>query len=95
MGKLKDKVVGKTKQAVAEVLGDGNLNEEGKEQARTIEPTKSEPPRKQLGNLDKLTRPTLAAQFALKTRRTDKGEEIVQSGIEAEHGQPPNRGRRH
>ena len=39
MGKLKDKVVGKTKQAVAEIIGDGKLNEDGKEQARTIEPT--------------------------------------------------------
>ena len=46
MGKLKDKVVGKTKQAVAEIIGDGKLNEEGKEQARTIEPTNSEPPGK-------------------------------------------------
>ena len=34
LGKLKDKVVGKTKQAVAEIIGDGKLNEEGKEQAR-------------------------------------------------------------
>ena len=34
MGKLKDKVVGKTKQAVAEIIGDGKSNEEGKEQAR-------------------------------------------------------------
>lgn len=61
MGKLKDKVVGKTKQAVAEIIGDGKLNEDGKEQARTIEPTNSEPPGKPLGNLDKLTWPTLAA----------------------------------
>jgi hypothetical protein len=29
MGKLKDKVVGKTKQAVAEIIGDGKSNEEG------------------------------------------------------------------
>ena len=42
-------------QAVAEIIGDGKLNEEGKEQARTIEPTNSEPPGKPLGNLDKLT----------------------------------------
>ena len=46
MGKLKDKVVGKTKQAVAEIIGDGKLNEGGKEQARTIEPTNSELPGK-------------------------------------------------
>ena len=46
MGKIKDKVVGKTKQAVAEIIGDGKLNEDGKEQARTIEPTNSEPPGK-------------------------------------------------
>jgi hypothetical protein len=32
MGKLKDKVVGKTKQVVAEVTGDGKLAEEGKKQ---------------------------------------------------------------
>jgi len=37
MGKLKDKVVGKTKQAVAEIIGDRKLNEEGEEQVRTIE----------------------------------------------------------
>ena len=55
MGKLKDRVVGKTKQAVAEIIGGGKLNEDGKEQARTIEPTNSEPPGKPLGNLDKLT----------------------------------------
>ena len=55
MGKLKDKVVGKTKQAVAEIIGDRKLNEEGKEQVRTIESTNGEPPGKPLGNLDKLT----------------------------------------
>ena len=34
-GQLKDKVVGKTKQAVGEIIGDGKLNEEGKEQTRS------------------------------------------------------------
>jgi uncharacterized protein YjbJ (UPF0337 family) len=34
MGKLKDKVVGKTKQVVAEFTGDGKLAEEGTEQAK-------------------------------------------------------------
>lgn len=29
-----NKIAGKTKQLVAEVIGDGKLNEEGKEQAR-------------------------------------------------------------
>jgi uncharacterized protein YjbJ (UPF0337 family) len=32
MTKLKDKVVGKTKQLVAELIGDGRLREEGKQQ---------------------------------------------------------------
>ena len=50
MGKLTDKVAGKTKQVIAEVTGDGKLAEEGKEQAR-----KEEKPSKTLGNLDKLT----------------------------------------
>jgi hypothetical protein len=57
-GQLKVKVVGKTKQAVGEIIGDGKLNEEGKEQARTTEPTNSEPPRKSLGNLEKSPDPT-------------------------------------
>jgi len=50
MGKLKDKI--KTKEAVAEVTGDGKLAEEGKEQVKKSE---SEPLIKPLGNLDKLT----------------------------------------
>jgi uncharacterized protein YjbJ (UPF0337 family) len=49
MAKLKDKIVGKTKEVVAEVTADGKLAEEGKEQAR-----KDNDP-KPLGNLDKLT----------------------------------------
>jgi uncharacterized protein YjbJ (UPF0337 family) len=49
MGKLKDKVAGKAKQAVAEVTGDGRLVEEGTQQSK-----KSEPVVKPLGNLDKL-----------------------------------------
>jgi uncharacterized protein YjbJ (UPF0337 family) len=52
MGKLKDKVVGKAKQIVAEVTGDPKLAEEGKQQARKDE---KEPPVKPFGNLDKLT----------------------------------------
>ena len=52
MVKLKDKLVGKTKEVVAEVTGDGKLAEEGKEQARKGE---REPPVKPFGNLDKLT----------------------------------------
>jgi uncharacterized protein YjbJ (UPF0337 family) len=50
MAKFKEKIVGKAKEAVAEITGDGKLAEEGKEQAR-----KSETERKPLGNLDKLT----------------------------------------
>jgi uncharacterized protein YjbJ (UPF0337 family) len=50
MAKLKDKVVGKTKEVVAEVIGDGKLAEQGKEQVR-----KGETEQKPLGNLDKLT----------------------------------------
>jgi uncharacterized protein YjbJ (UPF0337 family) len=34
MGTITDKVVGKTKQIVAEVTGDGKLAEEGKEQVK-------------------------------------------------------------
>jgi uncharacterized protein YjbJ (UPF0337 family) len=52
MVKLKDKVVGKTKEVVAEVTGAGKLAEEGKEQARKGE---REPAAKPFGNLDKLT----------------------------------------
>jgi uncharacterized protein YjbJ (UPF0337 family) len=52
MGKLKDKVVGKTKEAVAEVTSDGKLAEEGREQ---VKKSQSEAVVKPLGNLDKLT----------------------------------------
>jgi uncharacterized protein YjbJ (UPF0337 family) len=52
MGKLTNKVVGKTKQAVAELTGDGKLAEEGKEQVKKGE---KEPVLKPLGDLDKLT----------------------------------------
>ena len=48
----KDTVVGKGKQVVAEVIGDGKLAEEGKEQVRKSE---KEPAVKPFGNLDKLT----------------------------------------
>ena len=51
MAKLKDKVVGKTKEVVAEVTGDGKLAEEGKEQVKKGE----REPLKPLGDLDKLT----------------------------------------
>lgn len=37
MGVLKDKVAGKTKQVVAELTGDGELSEEGKDQVREAE----------------------------------------------------------
>ena len=52
MGKVKDRLVGKIKEAVAEVTGDGKLAEEGREQARKAE---KEPGAKPLGNLDNLT----------------------------------------
>lgn len=52
MGKIKDKVVGKTKQAVAKVTGDDKLAEEGKRQDRKAD---NEPLVKPFGNLDKLT----------------------------------------
>jgi hypothetical protein len=51
MGKIKDKVAGKTKQVVAEFTGDGKLAEEGKEQVKKSE----QEPAKPLGNLDRLT----------------------------------------
>jgi uncharacterized protein YjbJ (UPF0337 family) len=40
---LKDKTAGKTKQIIAEVIGDGELAEEGKEQVRKGEREKDEP----------------------------------------------------
>jgi uncharacterized protein YjbJ (UPF0337 family) len=52
MGKLKDKVVGKTKEVVAEVTGDCQLAEDGKKQTRKGE---KQPAVKPFGNLDKLT----------------------------------------
>jgi uncharacterized protein YjbJ (UPF0337 family) len=52
MGKVKDRLVGKAKEAIAEVIGDGKLAEEGKEQ---VEKAAKEPGAKPLGNLDKLT----------------------------------------
>lgn len=48
MGKLKEKIVGRAKQVIAEVTGDGKLAEEGKDQEKKGES-------KPLGNLDKLT----------------------------------------
>jgi hypothetical protein len=51
MGKVKDKLVGKAKGAIAEVIGDGKLAEEGKEQ---VEKAAKEPGAKPLGNWDKL-----------------------------------------
>jgi uncharacterized protein YjbJ (UPF0337 family) len=52
MGKIKDKAIGKSKQVVAEVTGDGKLAQEGKEQVKRGE---NEPSIKPLGNLDQLT----------------------------------------
>ena len=49
---IKDKVVGKTKEVVAEIIGNGKLAEEGKEQVKKSE---AEPLSKPFGNLDKLT----------------------------------------
>jgi uncharacterized protein YjbJ (UPF0337 family) len=51
-----DKVVGATKQAIAEIIGDAKLHEEGKTQQRkgVIEKTEQSEV-KPLGNLDKLT----------------------------------------
>jgi uncharacterized protein YjbJ (UPF0337 family) len=48
---IKDKVVGKTKEVVAEIIGNGKLAEEGKQQAKK---SKTEPS-KPFGNLDTLT----------------------------------------
>jgi len=52
MVKPKDKVIGKTKEVVGEVIGDGKLAEEGKEQVKKSE---NEQRPKPFGNLDKLT----------------------------------------
>lgn len=51
MGKLKDKLVGKTKQIVAEVSGDGKLAEAGKQQVKKGEQEPSPP----FENLNQLT----------------------------------------
>lgn len=51
-----DKVAGKTKQVIAEVTGDGKLNEEGKAQQRKGETSKDQPSEiNPLGNLNQLT----------------------------------------
>ena len=53
MEKLKDKAVGKTKQVIAEILGDDKLRKEGDEQEEEArqKPNEFDP----LGNLNKLT----------------------------------------
>jgi uncharacterized protein YjbJ (UPF0337 family) len=53
MTKLKDEAVGKVKQVVAEIVGDGKLREEGKEQEDKAkqEPNEVSP----FGNLRRLT----------------------------------------
>jgi uncharacterized protein YjbJ (UPF0337 family) len=51
-----DKVAGKAKGAVAEIIGDAKLQEEGKAQQRKGDNRKDEPSDPNpLGNLDKLT----------------------------------------
>ena len=59
MGALKgttEKVVGKAKQAVAEIIGDARLQEEGRIQQRKAESQKEQQSDlKPLGNLDRLT----------------------------------------
>jgi uncharacterized protein YjbJ (UPF0337 family) len=51
-----DKVVGTTKEAIAEIIGDAKLHEEGKTQQRNGVAEKSEQSNvKPLGNLAKLT----------------------------------------
>jgi uncharacterized protein YjbJ (UPF0337 family) len=52
---MKDKLAGKTKEFVAEIVGDGKLQEEGKHQERAGEARKDEPsdlnPFRDLNNL--------------------------------------------
>ena len=59
MGALKgaaDKAVGTAKEAVAEIIGDSKLQEEGKSQKRKGATERNDPTDlKPLGNLDKLT----------------------------------------
>ena len=59
MGALKgtsDKIIGTAKEAVAEVIGDARLQEEGKTQQRKgAERQNEQSDSKPLGNLDKLT----------------------------------------
>ncbi len=55
MGKLKDKLAGTAKQAVAELTGDGKLAAEGREQVKKGQQGKNGPAIKPAGNLDELT----------------------------------------
>jgi uncharacterized protein YjbJ (UPF0337 family) len=59
MGTLKgtaEKAIGKIKEVVAEIVGDGKLREEGKVEQRNANQEKSESGGiKPLGNLDRLT----------------------------------------
>jgi uncharacterized protein YjbJ (UPF0337 family) len=53
MTKLKDKAIGKTKQIIAEIIGDGKLRDEGKEQETKAkqQPNEFNP----FGDLNRLT----------------------------------------
>ncbi|XIA63521.1 CsbD family protein [Bradyrhizobium sp. TZ2] len=59
MGKIKGtprRTIGKAKEAVAEVLGDGKLQEEAKAEQRKADEEDNEPDSlKPFGNLDRLT----------------------------------------
>jgi uncharacterized protein YjbJ (UPF0337 family) len=53
MTKLKDKAVGKAKQIIAEIIGDGKLRDEGKEQENKAKQQPSE--LNPFGDLNRLT----------------------------------------
>jgi uncharacterized protein YjbJ (UPF0337 family) len=54
-GKVADKLAGKTKQIVAEVIGDGKLSDEGKRQERIAKAKAEEGEGEDKANLSKIT----------------------------------------
>jgi hypothetical protein len=89
MGKIKNKLAGNTKRAVADVTGDGKLAEEGKEQVKKSEAAPLAMP---FGNLDKLTYPkcgrsysgTLIARFDCPNRQNHPSPSPAPQAIKIE-----------
>jgi len=55
---LKDKLVGKTKEVIAEITGDGKLADEGKRQAENKRPDRPPDPSEEAGPFDRLNQLT-------------------------------------